>query len=40
MALEPTETLVLPRDQFLRLLDEDPRLVTALMKALAASCAG
>ena len=34
-ALEPTETLALPRDQFLRLLPEDPRLVTALLKALA-----
>ncbi len=34
-AMEPTETLALPRDQFLRLLPEDPRLVTALLKALA-----
>lgn len=34
-AIEPTETLALPRDQFLRLLPEDSRLVTALLKALA-----
>ena len=34
-ALEPTETLALPRDQFLRLLPEDPKLVTALLRALA-----
>ncbi|MCA1568744.1 MAG: Crp/Fnr family transcriptional regulator [Chloroflexi bacterium] len=34
-ALEPTETLALPRDQFLRLLPEDSRLVTALLRALA-----
>ena len=34
-ALEPTETLALPRDQFQRLLAEDPRLVTALLQALA-----
>ena len=34
-ALEATETLALPRDQFLRLLPEDPRLVTALLRALA-----
>ena len=34
-ALEATETLALPRDQFLRLLPEDPRLVSALLRALA-----
>ena len=34
-ALEPTETMALPRDQFLRLLPDDPRLVTALLRALA-----
>lgn len=34
-ALEPTETLTLPRDQFLRLLSEDPHLVRALLHALA-----
>jgi len=34
-AIEPTGTLTLPRDQFLRLLPEDPRLVTALLRALA-----
>jgi CRP/FNR family cyclic AMP-dependent transcriptional regulator len=34
-ALEHTETLALPRDQFLRLVTEDPRLVTALLRALA-----
>jgi CRP-like cAMP-binding protein len=34
-ALEPTETLALPRDQFLGLLEEDPRLVHALLHALA-----
>lgn len=34
-AMEPTETLALPRDQFLRLLPEDARLVTALLRALA-----
>lgn len=34
-ALEATETLALPRDQFQRLLSEDPRLVTALLRALA-----
>lgn len=34
-ALEPTETMTLPRDQFLRLLSEDPRLVRALLHALA-----
>ena len=34
-ALEPTETLALPRDEFQRLLSEDPRLVTALLRALA-----
>lgn len=34
-ALEPTETLALPRDQFLRLLPDDPRLVSALLRALA-----
>lgn len=34
-ALEHTETLALPRDQFLRLVTEDPRLVTALLRAIA-----
>ena len=34
-AMEPTETLALPRDEFLRLLPEDARLVTALLRALA-----
>lgn len=34
-ALEPTETLALPREQFLHLLDEDPYLVRALLHALA-----
>jgi len=34
-ALEPTETMALPRDQFLRLLPDDPRLVIALLRALA-----
>lgn len=34
-ALEATETLALPRDDFLRLLPEDPRLVIALLRALA-----
>jgi CRP/FNR family transcriptional regulator, cyclic AMP receptor protein len=34
-ALEATETLALPRDDFLRLLPEDSRLVTALLRALA-----
>jgi len=34
-AMEPTETLALPRDDFLRLLPEDARLVTALLRALA-----
>lgn len=34
-AIEPTETLTLPRDEFLRLLSEDPKLVTALLHALA-----
>lgn len=34
-ALEPTETLTLPREQFLRLLTDDPRLVRALLQALA-----
>jgi len=34
-AVEPTETLALPRDQFQRLLAEDARLVTALLRALA-----
>ncbi|HEY8170907.1 MAG TPA: Crp/Fnr family transcriptional regulator [Candidatus Limnocylindria bacterium] len=34
-ALEPTETLALPREQFLRLIDEDPRLMHALLHALA-----
>jgi CRP-like cAMP-binding protein len=34
-ALEATETLTLPREQFLRLIDEDPRLTRALLHALA-----
>lgn len=34
-AMEHAETLALPRDQFLRLLPDDPRLVTALLRALA-----
>ena len=34
-ALEHTETLALPRDQFQRLLAEDARLVTALLTAVA-----
>ena len=34
-AMETTETLALPRDQFLGLLDEDPALVRALLHALA-----
>jgi CRP-like cAMP-binding protein len=34
-AIEPTETLALPRDQFLKLLDDDPHLVRALLHALA-----
>jgi CRP/FNR family cyclic AMP-dependent transcriptional regulator len=34
-ALEPTETLALPRDQFLRLIEEDADLVRALLHALA-----
>jgi CRP-like cAMP-binding protein len=34
-ALEPTETLALPREDFLRLLASDPRLVQALLHALA-----
>lgn len=34
-AIEPTETLTLPREEFLRLLSEDPRLVRALLHALA-----
>jgi CRP/FNR family transcriptional regulator, cyclic AMP receptor protein len=34
-ALEPTETLALPRDRFLALLEVDPHLVRALLKALA-----
>ncbi len=35
-AMEPTETLALPREKFLSLLPDDPALVTALLKALAA----
>jgi CRP-like cAMP-binding protein len=35
VALEATETLALSRDQFLRLIDEDARLVRALFHALA-----
>ena len=34
-ALEATETLTLPRERFLELLREDPRLVQALLHALA-----
>jgi len=34
-ALEATETLTLPRDRFLALLDDDPRIVRALLHALA-----
>lgn len=34
-ALEPTDTLALPRDEFLRLLANDPRLMQALLHALA-----
>lgn len=34
-AVEPTETLSLSRDQFLRLLADDPGIVRALLKALA-----
>ena len=34
-ALDATETLTLPRDRFLRLLDDDPRIVRALLHALA-----
>jgi CRP/FNR family transcriptional regulator, cyclic AMP receptor protein len=34
-AREPTETMALPREQFLRLLSEDPRLVQALLRSLA-----
>lgn len=34
-ALEATETLTLPRDQFLHLLNDDPHLVHALLHALA-----
>ena len=34
-ALEPTETLALPREQFLQLLADDPALVRALLHALA-----
>lgn len=34
-ALDATETLALPRDRFLRLLDDDPRIVRALLHALA-----
>jgi CRP/FNR family cyclic AMP-dependent transcriptional regulator len=34
-AMEHAETLTLPREQFLRLLPNDPRLVTALLRALA-----
>lgn len=34
-ALEPTETLALPRDRFLALLEDDPHLVRALLQALA-----
>lgn len=34
-ALEPTETLALPRERFLQLLGDDPHLVRALLRALA-----
>jgi CRP-like cAMP-binding protein len=34
-ALEPTDTLALPRDEFLRLLADDSRLVRALFHSLA-----
>lgn len=34
-ALEATETLALPREEFMRLLAEDPHLVSALFHALA-----
>ena len=34
-ALDATETLALPRDRFLRLLDDDPKIVRALLHALA-----
>lgn len=34
-AIEPTDTLALPREQFQRLLAEDSRLVDALLRALA-----
>ena len=34
-AVEPTETLALPRDQFLHQLAHDPRIVHALLHALA-----
>jgi CRP/FNR family transcriptional regulator, cyclic AMP receptor protein len=34
-AMEATETLTLPRDQFLHLLHDDPQLVQALLRALA-----
>jgi CRP/FNR family transcriptional regulator len=34
-AIEATETLTLPQDEFLRLIEEDPHLVRALLHALA-----
>ena len=34
-AIEVTETLTLPREQFLHLLQDDPELVRALLRALA-----
>ena len=34
-AIEPTETLALPRDHFLHLLSEDPSMVRALLGGLA-----
>jgi len=34
-AMEPTETLALPREEFLRLLNDDPQIVHALLHALA-----
>jgi len=34
-ALEATETLALPRDEFMQLLADDPRLVSALFRSLA-----
>lgn len=36
IAIEPTTTLALPHDRFLALIAEDPQLVRALLKSLAA----